>query len=361
MEHILYWLWLSGIIGTGTKECLRLIERMGSIEAFYNSTDYPRNLGVRKLEKLKNKDLTWAKKVYDTATINGIDIIVYDSQDYPSLLKNIFSPPLLLYAKGIIPEWNKLLCIGVVGTRKCSDYGQRVTKRICTELCEKGVTIVSGLAQGIDSIASSAAVESNEYSIVVLGEGICSNFWGERKKLMEKIIDNGLVISEYPPMMHGARWTFPKRNRIIAGISEGIIIAEAPEKSGALITAQFACDENRDIFAIPGRIDDINSKGVNNLIQQGAKPVLKADDVLCEYNYTYTVPVKKEPEHNFEGVTKTGLEGNILKALTTGDKHIDELVRELDIPVSEVNTAIMMLEMEQYIKRGAGNILHRVK
>jgi len=214
-----------------------------------------------------------------------IDLITIQDESYPKLLKEIYAPPAILYIRGSFKPSDKF-SLGVVGTRKLSSYGQQITPKITSELSQSGLTIISGLAKGIDTIAHQAAIDNNGRTIAVLGSGIDSKsvYPAINKYLAEKITENGAVISEFPINTKPLAQNFPQRNRIVSGLSLGILVIEAPEKSGAMITARNALEQNRDVFAIPGDILSNNSMGPNNLIKMGAKLVTKTNDILEELN-----------------------------------------------------------------------------
>lgn len=219
----------------------------------------------------------------------GINLITIQNKNYPELLKEIYAPPAALYIRGHLQSTDK--CLGIVGTRKLSVYGSQITPLITADLSESGLIIVSGLAKGIDTIAHQTALKTNNRTIAVLGSGVdrASVYPFINQGLAEKISQNGAVISEFPIGMQPLAQNFPQRNRIISGLSLGVLVIEAPEKSGALITARDALDQNRDVFAIPGPISSQNSLGPNNLIKMGAKLVNNADDILQELNIDKTI------------------------------------------------------------------------
>jgi len=214
-----------------------------------------------------------------------IGLITIQDELYPKLLKEIYAPPAMLYIRGNFKP-NDKISLGIVGTRKLSDYGQQITPIITSELSKSGITIVSGLAKGIDTIAHQTAINNKGRTIAVLGSGVDTKsiYPTINKYLAEKIIENGAVISEFPIETKPLAQKFPQRNRIISGLSLGILVIEAPEKSGAMITARNALEQNRDVFAIPGDILSNNSLGPNNLIKMGAKLVTKTSDILEELN-----------------------------------------------------------------------------
>jgi len=217
----------------------------------------------------------------------GINLITLQDKDYPKLLKEIYDPPAILYVRGNLQSNDK--CFGVVGTRKLSLYGSEIAGLITADLAKSGLTIVSGLAKGIDTIAHQTALRTNNRTIAVLGSGVdkASVYPFDNQSLAEKISRNGAVISEFPIETQPLPQNFPQRNRIVSGLSLGILVIEAPEKSGALITARNALEQNRDVFAIPGPIISKNSFGPNNLIKMGAKLVSQAEDILEELNLNF--------------------------------------------------------------------------
>jgi len=214
-----------------------------------------------------------------------ISLITIQDKNYPKLLKEIYAPPQLLYIKGTI-EPKDDFSIGIVGTRKLSSYGHEITPLITSDLAQAGLTIISGLAKGIDTLAHQATIKTKGRTIAVLGSGVDkkSIYPAINRQLAEEISQNGAVISEYPINTEPLVQHFPQRNRIISGLSLGILVIEAPEKSGALITAKDALEQNRDVFAIPGHIFSNNSLGTNNLIKLGAKLVSNANDIIEELN-----------------------------------------------------------------------------
>lgn len=277
------------IEGIGTASLRQLINSFDSLEEAWqakNSDLIKAGLTcslAKKIEKghrIISPDLEMEKLAKE-----NIDLITIKDKKYPRLLKEIYNPPSLLYIKGSIKSADRF-SIGVVGTRKISAYGQKITPVITNQLVKAGLTIVSGLAKGIDTFAHQTALESNGRTIAVLGSGldkesiypICN------QDLAEEISKKGALISEFPIKSRPLAYHFPQRNRIISGLSLGILVIEAPQKSGAIITANCALEQNRDVFAVPGDILFDNSSGPNNLIKMGAKLVSQAKDILEELN-----------------------------------------------------------------------------
>ena len=346
MEHILYWLWLTTKYGVTPSKIKVLLEYFKTVEEIYFSKNFNNIYGLSDKIKssLADKDLSKAEKILEqTAKLNQ-KILVYDSESYPQILKNISSPPYVLYVQGKVLELDKVLTIGVVGTRNSSEYGRVVTDRICRELAQYGAVTVGGLAVG------------------VVGSGLDIVYPSENVELVKAITEKGCIISEYAPGTPPVRNHFPARNRIIAGLSRGILVTEAPEKSGALITAKYALENDRDVFAVPRNITDTNFLGTNKIIQQGAKLINGAADIISEYPYAEKVipkKVKSEPIQKTVDDSKYSklneFEKQIIDILKKSDMQIDELSRELKRNVSEINTKLIMLEVKGLVKKLPGS------
>lgn len=281
-----------------------------------------------------------------------IEVVVVDDPFYPQLLKEIYDAPPVLYYKGSLLERNDLN-LAVVGTRNHTSYGAMAVKKIVSEMVPQGFTIVSGLALGIDALAHDATLAAQGRTIGVLGSGIDrkSIYPSQNRYLADKIVANGgAIVSEYFPGTWPAKHHFPQRNRIISGLSLGVLVIEAGEKSGSLITAQYALDQNRDIFVIPGTIFSELSAGANSLIQKGAKLVTSGADILeaLDLNYVnqYISKVKVQPENEIEAV--------IFNNLLSEPKHVDELVRLTNLSIGAINSALVMMEMRGLVKNLGG-------
>lgn len=277
----------------------------------------------------------------------GVKKITIEDKDYPATLKEIHNPPKQLYIKGEIKNQDKV-AIAIVGTRKYSTYGKQVALDLSSKLAKLGITIVSGLARGIDTFAHKAALEAGGRTIAVLGSGMDQKSFSPscNYALGEEIVKNGAVITEYPEGTIGAVYTFPERNRIVSGLSLGVIVIEAPEQSGALITANLALDQNKEVFAVPGNIYDENSQGTHNLIKQGAKLVTCIEDVLEELNLSHllseTPKTKTKPENKEEEI--------ILSALSLQPTHIDDIIKITKLPTSIVNSTLTILEIKNAVR-----------
>ena len=280
-----------------------------------------------------------------------IKIITFDSKNYPSLLKEISSPPVILYYKGEIPveKWKN---IGIVGTRTPSPYGKLIAEKLSTELSSRGITIVSGMARGIDTHAHKGAIEGGGKTIAVLGSGLLRPYPPENKYLMEKIISHGAVISEYPLHTPPWRFNFPRRNRIISGLSVGVIVVEARRKSGALITASLSLEQGREVFAIPGKINSPLSEGTHYLIHEGGKLIRNWEDVWEEFSHIWGKPHKEEDKSTKENLSQEA--GKILKVIKNEPLHIDEISQTVGIPSSKIYIYLMELSLKGRIKELPG-------
>lgn len=231
MINGVFWVWLTLKKSASPRKISILLDFFDTAEDIYRSRDYSSVPGIDDdlLNELMDKDLIKAEKICMTAQASGMKILTYDSGYYPNALKELVDPPYVLYLKGRIPNWDKSLCIGVVGTRKCTEYGKRATRHICSELGKREVIIISGMARGIDSIASEAALNENGFTIAVLGGGADVIYPPENIELYNRIVEKGLIISEYPPGTQPISVHFPERNRIIAGLSRAVLVTQAPE------------------------------------------------------------------------------------------------------------------------------------
>jgi DNA processing protein len=277
--------------------------------------------------------------------------ISIENENYPKRLKEIKDPPKILYYLGEIKSEEN--CLAIVGARKCTNYGKEIAYRIASDLAEAGLTIVSGFAPGIDTMAHKAAIEKGKRTIAVLGTGLDekSIYPKSNLKLIDKILENGgAIISEFEPGTHGTKYTFPQRNRIISGLSLGVLVVEAKMQSGALITAKYAKEQKRKIFAVPGSIFSQTSKGCHFLIKNGAKLVESAEDILEELG----IRKKEIGRKKIKG--KTPEENLILEVLKEGASDVEKIIEKTKLPPSKVASILSILEIEGKIKNLGGNI-----
>lgn len=292
MKKNLYWIWLSLRLGAGSHRFVNLIERFGSPEAIFDAEpeellSLRREFGEKTVESLLNRNLDQAYQIETYCATHGIHILPFGGADYPKLLTNLKNPPIILYARGKYKGLDKKVSVAVVGTRSLTEYGRKTAYKIGYELARAGAVVVSGLALGIDSVAACGALDAGGFTVAVLGSGLDSVYPAVHKPLAAEIAKKGLLLSEYPPLVGPTRQAFPMRNRIISGLGLGTVVIEADEYSGSLITARDAILQGRNVFAVPGNVDEKNAIGTNALIKDGATPVTCAADILETYRYLY--------------------------------------------------------------------------
>lgn len=275
----LYWIWFSLLTGLKIQQKLELLQRFSAPEDIYDSKEP----GLKDLDR----DLEKARSVVKQCRDKGIGILPMGAEAYPERLRNISDPPLVLYYRGKLPDFSKQPVIGVVGTRKASPYGMNTARLLSRQIAACGGLVVSGGASGVDTMAMRGVLDTGNPVVGVLGCGVDVVYPRSNQKLFEAVIQNGCMLSEYLPGQRPERWHFPQRNRIISGLSNGVLVVEAPEKSGALITARAACDQGRDVYAVPGNIDVAACAGSNALLQDYAMAVCSGWDVLRQYEQMY--------------------------------------------------------------------------
>ncbi len=290
-EDCLYWIWLAQKCGIASKDFARLISRFENPFEIYRLE--PEEIGAidvignRLKDALSSKSLESAYSILRYCKENRVDIITYADARYPSRLKMLEDPPVLLYCVGRFPDFNKRLCVGVVGTRKISAYGIEAAYKISYELASANVCVVSGMALGVDSVSACGALEAGGDTVAVLGCGIDIVYPRAHAKLKRAIAGSGAVITEYPPSEPPVGRNFPKRNRLISGLCQGVLVVEGNRSSGAMITAERAIGQGRDLFALPGKINESNSEGPNELIRGGANVALCSEDIILHYDFLY--------------------------------------------------------------------------
>ena len=349
-KDIKYWVGFNIIPGIGRVKLTQLENYFGSLEYAWKAT--PADLKHAGLDSGSIQAITlWRPKISLEAEMEkldryGVKVLTFHDPDYPSRLKEIYDYPLIIYVRGcLLPEdeW----CLAVVGTRRATVYGRQVTEEIVADLARSRITIVSGLAKGIDSIAHHSALDAGGRSIAVFACGLDTVYPAENANLARSIIQQGALISEYPLGTRPKAENFPLRNRIMSALSLGVLVVEAGEISGAMITARLALEQNREVFAIPGSILSPASRGTNHLIQEGAKLVRDYTDILEELNLTavaHQIEIK-------EVIPASDTESLLLKQLCTEPTHIDEVCRTSGLPISTVSSTLAMMELKGLIKQ----------
>lgn len=288
MSALKYWLWLSSKRGLGQVRANALIDSLGSPEnVYFAAEDEWReavDLPEPALKELHDKSTDRAERILELCERTGTKILTKQDALYPERLRAVHNPPGVLYYKGALPSIDEEAALGVVGTRNPTAYGQNCALKLCYRLAASGMLIISGMAKGIDAAAHMGALRAGKPTVAVLGCGVDVIYPSENKELYEDIAAAGLLISEYPPGTRAEGAHFPARNRIISGLSLGVLVVEAPPGSGALITANHALEQGRDVFAVPGNIENREAKGCHGLIREGAILAAKAEDITAEYH-----------------------------------------------------------------------------
>jgi DNA processing protein len=349
-----YWLGFNLVKGIGPAKIQALLDFFGSIKAAWQADERQlQQIGIdhRTIQGfLSMRDRLDLDGELARLQEKGIWLLAWDSPDYPRYLREIPNPPPLLFGQGELIEADRW-AVAVVGTRRLTTYGKQVTYELVSGLVRSNVTVVSGLAKGIDSIAHQVAVDMGGRTIAVLGSGLDHIYPTQNRALADRILDgHGAVISEYALGVTPDAKNFPPRNRIISGLSLGVLVVEAGSRSGSLITANFALEQNREVFAVPGNINSLASKGTNRLIQQGAKPVLEVEDILEELNLTMVmeqVAVQK-------AVPDSAEEALLLNYLSHQPVHIDSLSRDCGLPSAMVSSTLTLMELKGMVQQVGG-------
>ena len=358
MDSKAYWIALGKVPGIGPNRLSSLLEICGSVEGIWKASIQAlkqADLDRRSLENL----LEYRRTIDLTAELervhqSGVQVLTWDDDEYPDNLRQIDAPPPVIYVRGTLSEvdaWS----VGIVGTRRATPYGREVARTIASELARAGVTVISGLALGIDAVAHKAALDAGGRTIAVLGSGVDQLYPATNEPLGLRMIEQGAVVSEYALGVRPEARNFPPRNRIISGLSKGVVVVEANQRSGALITATFAVEQGRDVFAVPGSILNPSSAGCNHLIQQGAMPFLKVEDVLEQLDLTRLT----ERQEARKAVTADPMESALLMHLSSAPQYIDDIVRQADIPSSQVSSLLTVMELKGLVRQVGTHIYVR--
>lgn len=391
---LIHWIWLSKLPDITIAQKCGLLRQFRDPEDIFEAGEEAlcqvEELTPRALQSLGNKDLTKARKILKDCSEKNISILTYGDGAYPKRLKNIENPPLVLYYKGTLPDWESVPVIGMVGTRKASAYGLQNAENMGYQIASCGALVVSGGAEGIDTMVLKGAMRAQKKVVAVLGCGVDVVYPAKNRELFAKMEKQGCLITEYVPGTPAYSWNFPQRNRIISGLSAGVVVLEAPERSGALNTAHHAAEQGRDIFVVLGNMDSPTCAGSNGLMQQNARPVLTGWDVVQEYAGLYPdgvncvmpersailrvaqEPVYPKPEeewtkksidnraksqysvednaHNFTDDEKT-----VWEHLTAEPQLVDKLIADIQMPAAKVLVALTSLKMKGIVKNHSGN------
>ncbi|MBR6950781.1 MAG: DNA-processing protein DprA [Oscillospiraceae bacterium] len=409
MAALKYWVWLSCLKGLRPATAVRLCASMGGPEKIYFASREDLLLAgatEKEAERLADRSLAGAAAAMEACAAAGIRILTLADAEYPDRLKNIYDPPPVLYVRGTLPHIDEEAAVAVAGTRKCTPYGLRMAERIGFEMAREGCLTVSGLARGIDTAAVRGALKAGGRTVGVIGSGPDVIYPPENRELFEDVAASGAILSEYPPGTEPAPWHFPARNRILSGLSVGVVIIEAPEKSGALITAARALEQGRDVFALPANADSPFSAGSNRLIRAGAIPILNGSDVADEYRALYPekltehgpyaltpeppdgsegspagngqtgdekrsaegkIPVDNEKSAEYDKLPRIAAplpdlspdERAIYESLTEPEMHVNDLIERTALPGGRVLAALTLLEIRGLIRRCPGQRFER--
>ena len=357
-EDIFYWLALSLTPGVGSIFIKRLLDRFQTPEAVFRAPmkelleieglgeKVAREIQRGPLEKVVEKELVLLKEA-------GGKMITLRDEDYPMRLKDIYDPPALLYVRGELRREDEL-AIAIVGSRKTSPYGRWFTEKIGQDLARHGVTVVSGMARGIDSVAHMGALQGGGRTIAVLGCGVDVIYPSENRNLFHQIIEHGAVLSEFPMGSPPEGGHFPRRNRIISGLSIGVVIVQASAESGSLITAGYALEQGREVFAVPGNVGAEGSRGTNQLIKEGAKMVESTEDILEEILPQWKREKEMLPKAETPLPDLSEEEMLLYRLLGESPLHIDAIIRESQLDPGRVSSLLLNLELKGLISQWPG-------
>ena len=334
---LLHWIWLAHRPSVTDRMKVELLQHFSDPEdVFYADSDafrYVEGLTQEAREALADKDLGQAKQILAICRNRNLHLLTYRDAAYPLRLKNISDPPILLYYKGTLPDLDGSPVIGIVGTRKASAYGLQTAKRLGYQIGRCGGMVVSGMALGIDSMAMAGAMAADQSVVGVLGCGVDVVYPTSNRSLFADVERYGCILSEFAPGTPPVKWNFPKRNRIISGLSCGVLVVEAPEKSGALITARQAADQGRDVFVVPGNIDVPSCTGSNRLLRDGALAVSSGWDVLSEYEALYPDKIHKDTTASLQ----TAYSDEVRQAAEEEEKTPAKVAQDPRIPEKKEN------------------------
>ena len=339
-----------------------LLSRFGSAQAVLAATQADLSQVDKVGFKAANNIIRWRELIDLDGELRRIDqfganIVTTDDSEYPALLRQIYDPPLVLYVRGTLrPE--DAYAIAMVGTRQSTLYGRQTAERLARQLAASGVTVVSGGARGIDSASHEGALQSGGRTIAVLGTGLDIVYPAENVKLYQRIAEQGAVITQFPFGRKGDKQSFPIRNRIVAGMTQGTAVVEANRASGALITANFAAEYGRTVYAVPGRVDSPRSAGCHDLIKDGAQLCESAEDVLTEFAHLQAIE-PEEPEIPMP--TLSHPEQQVFHVLTHEEMQQDEIIRLSELPAAQVSVILLQLEMKKLVQQHPGRLFTRAR
>lgn len=358
MEERVYILWMNLLKKISVKDFYDLYDYYQDMKTVYcthrNDLALCPVLDEKKIaEIITSKEECLLEKHVELLNKKHIKYMTIQDPEYPSILKNIYLPPPVIYYCGQLEDSLFENCISIVGSRNASYYGLKISEQIALDLANSGITVVSGLARGIDSMAHIGALKNKGKTIAVLGNGVDVIYPKENKYLYKQIIETGLVMSEFSPGTQPIHYNFPRRNRIVSGLSLGTVVVEAASKSGSLITAKYALEQGREVYALPGNINTPNSKGTNLLIKDGAKIITSCKDILEDIFPMFSATNIKKEEKNLIYLTED--EKQILKYIKMGYWDVDKLNQKINLPIHSIQYILTTLEIKNKIIIHKGN------
>lgn len=390
MAALKYWIWLSALPGLTNRSKLQLLEHFSSPEEIYYAdaeAAVTAGLSREQAQRIDDKSLRRTDEILEICGRKELFVLTMDDAAYPVRLRNIFDPPVLLYGRGAMPLFDEEVAVSVVGTRKATPYGIHAAEDLSYQMAREGALVVSGLAKGIDAAAHRGALRAGGFTAAVLGCGVDVVYPESNRRLYEDIAATGVLLSEFAPGSGPEGWRFPVRNRIISGLSVATLVVEAPERSGALITANLALEQGRDVFAVPGPIDAAESVGCHQLIRSGAGLAGCAWDILGDYESRYphklrrrdgklpqmpqggaeeVVPETESAADTVPVMTREQLLGltddqiRVMRALNTQTPLLtDEVAERTELPVRRVLSALTVLEIDGFARQSGARCFVR--
>ena len=378
-ERVRYWLALAGFRDIEAAVLREAVRRFGGAREIFEADRFQLSGFSTALSQLTREPSLWSRVEREMGLVEkaGAELLTMDDPRYPGILHSSYDPPLLLYVKGDLGalDLQSMITVAIVGTRRPTRYGERLSTSIAAGLSEAGLIIVSGMARGCDSAAHRGALGAGGKTIAVLGTGVDKIYPGENRKLYEEILSSGLLVSEYPIGTPPLPQNFPRRNRIISGLSMGVLVAEAPLRSGAMMTARLALEDGKEIFALPGRVDSKESAGTNKLIKDGALLVTGPDDILETLTFMGVAVKGKnkkraanrgdaDDSNIFVKLSSEFGESaceaeKILRLLDDGPIHTDGILNEVSLPLGSLSTLLLDMELKGYVVKGPGNLFEK--
>ena len=353
MDEKKYWVGFNLIKGIGAVRMQALIQYFGDLEAAWKAAPHDlaaAGLGLKLIERIiQARSQVDLDKVWAKIESQGINILTWEDEAYPQRLKEIEQPPPVLYVRGeYLPD--DLFAVAIVGTRRVTPYGRQITEELAAYLAGNGITVVSGLARGVDAIAHQTALKAGGRTIGILGSGVDKIYPPEHRQLAERMAESGAIISDYAPGTPPDASNFPPRNRIISGLSLAVVVIEAGETSGALITAEFAAEQGREVFAVPGSILAPQSKGTNKLIQQGALPLLSINDLM------QALDLSRMDDHKAARkiIPSDETEARLMNVLGLQPLHVDEIRSQTELPIEKVSATLALMELKGMVRQVGG-------